>query len=142
MGARGGLVDALHLLAAGAWLGALLPLVLLLLAASREAGADARPFAVLAVRRFSAVALAVMLVLVTTGLGNTWVQVGSVPALVGTRYGWLLLAKVALLVPILWLAALGRRRLLPALSGEAAAVGRPAMARLARFVGWEGALAC
>jgi len=140
-GLAAALGDALHIAAAGAWLGALLPLVLLLFAASREAGADARPFAVLAVRRFSTMALAVMLAIVATGLWNAWVQVGSVPALIGTPYGWLLLAKVALLMPILALAALGRRRLLPALSGEAAAVGRPAMAHLARFVAWEVSLA-
>ena len=140
-GLAAALADALHVAAAGAWLGALLPLVLLLAAASREAGADARPFAVLAVRRFSTIALAVMLAIVATGLWNAWVQVGSVPALIGTRYGWLLLAKVALLMPILGLAALGRGRLLPALSGEAAAVGRPAMAHLGRFVAWELGLA-
>jgi putative copper resistance protein D len=140
-GLAAALADALHITAAGAWLGALLPLVLLLFAASREAGADARPFAVLAVRRFSTMALTVMLAIVATGLWNAWVQVGSVPALIGTPYGWLLLAKVALLIPILGLAALGRRRLLPALSGEAAAVGRPAMAHLARFVAWELGLA-
>ena len=48
--------DAAHVVAAGAWLGALLPLALLLRAAAREDGADARPFAVLAVRRFSTAA--------------------------------------------------------------------------------------
>src|SRR6266545_2290379 len=47
------LIDALHLLAAGVWLGALIPLAALLRSASIEAGADARPYAVLAIRRFS-----------------------------------------------------------------------------------------
>src|SRR5262245_37808087 len=42
------LLDALHVLAAGVWLGALLPLALLLRAAAAARGADARPFAVLA----------------------------------------------------------------------------------------------
>jgi len=132
--------DAVHIAAAGAWLGGLWPLALLLRAASREKGADARPFAVLTARRFSVLALAGMLIVIGTGLWNAWVQVASVPALVGTRYGWLLLVKMGLLFPILGLAAANRSRL-PALSGEAATVGRPAMARLARFVGWELALA-
>ena len=136
-GVAAAITDAIHVTAAGAWMGSLLPLALLLGAASREAGADARPYAVLAARRFSTVALAAMIVLVATGLGNAWVQVGGVPALIGTRYGWLLCIKVALLIPILALAARGRNRLLPALSGEAATVGRPSMARLAGFVGWE-----
>ncbi len=135
------LVDALHLLAVGVWLGTLLPLAALLRSASVEAGADARPYAVLAVRRFSAIALAVMLLIIASGLGNAWYQVGTVPGLVGTRYGWLLLVKVALLVPVLSLARANRRRLLPALSGDGATVGRPAMARLARFIGWEAGLA-
>jgi putative copper resistance protein D len=135
------LVDALHAVAVGVWLGALLPLGLLLRQASAEAGADARPFAVIATRRFSALAFACMLVIVATGLWNAWVQVAGVPALIGTRYGWLLLGKLALLVPILVLAGMNRRRLLPALSGDGATLGRPAMARLSRLVRRECGLA-
>ncbi len=134
------LIDAAHVVAAGVWLGALLPLGLLLHAASREAGADARPFAVLAVRRFSALALVAMLAIVGSGAVNGFIQVGAGPALIGTPYGRLLVAKIAVLAPLLIFAALGRR-LLPPLSGPAVAVGRPAMAKLARFVGWELGLA-
>ena len=140
LGLVAALLDALHLMAAGAWFGALLPLAALLRAVAAESGADARPFAVLAVRGFSRVALALMLLVVGTGAANAWFQVGSVPALVGTRYGWLLLAKVALLVPVLLLAR-WNRRLLPRLSGDGATVGRPATARLGRFVAGEAALA-
>ncbi len=132
--------DAIHLVAAGTWLGALLPLASLLRAASSPSGADARPYAVLAIRRFSALALVLMIAIAATGLWNAWVQVGGVPALIGTRYGALLLAKVALLLPVLAL-ALASRRALPALSGDGATVGRPAMARLSRFVGYELGLA-
>lgn len=126
--------DAVHLVAAGLWLGALFPLALLLRAASREAGADARPYAVLAVRRFSTAALVAMLLIVASGLWNAWMEVSGIPALVGTRYGRLLLVKIALLGSVLGFAVVNRRRLLPALSGEGATVGRPAMARLSRFV--------
>jgi putative copper export protein/mono/diheme cytochrome c family protein len=140
-GVTAALADALHLIAAGAWFGALLPLAGLLRIAATEAGADARPFAVLAVRAFSRLALALMLLVVATGLVNTWFQVGGVPALVGTRYGWLLLFKVALLIPILLLARANRTRLLPRLAGDGVTVGRPAMARLGRFVAGEAALA-
>ncbi|MGH7415384.1 MAG: CopD family protein, partial [Candidatus Rokuibacteriota bacterium] len=139
-GLAAALLHALHLIAAGAWFGALLPLAALLRAASTEAGADARPFAVLAVRAFSRLALALMLLVVATGSANAWFQVGGVPALVGTRYGHLLLAKVALLIPVLILAERNRRRLLPRLSGDGATIGRPAMARLGRFLAWEAAL--
>ncbi|MBI4588843.1 MAG: CopD family protein [Candidatus Rokubacteria bacterium] len=132
--------DALHLLAVGVWLGGLGPLCLLLRMAGQPAGADARPFAVLAARSFSQVAFVAMLTLAATGVWNSWHQVGNFASLAGTRYGRLLLLKLGLLLPIVALAAVNRLRLLPALSGEVDAVGRPAMRRLALFVGIELAL--
>ncbi|HET7876514.1 MAG TPA: CopD family protein, partial [Methylomirabilota bacterium] len=134
-------IDAAHLVATGLWIGALLPLGLLLRAASQPEGADARPQAVRAVRRFSRLALVMVLVLAATGAGNAAIQVASVAGLVGTPYGQLLLAKLALLIPILLVAAVNRRRLLPELPGDAATVGRPAMRRLAAFMAAEAALA-
>jgi putative copper resistance protein D len=77
---------------------------------------------------------------VITGAAGAWVQLGDVASLVGTPYGWLLLAKLALLLPVLALAAVNRRRLVPRLGGPGGAVGRPAMARLARHVAAECAL--
>ena len=134
-------VDAVHALAAGAWVGGLLPLTLLLRRAASEDGADARPLAVLTARRFSRLALLCVVTLGASGTLASLTQVGSVAGLVGTTYGRLLLGKLALLAPILALAALNRRRHLPALGGEAARVGRPAMRRLAWFVGGEALLA-
>jgi putative copper export protein/mono/diheme cytochrome c family protein len=131
------LVDAVHLVAVGAWLGALPALSLLLRATSTETGADSRPFAVIAVRRFSSWALAIMAVIVVTGAWNAWNEVNGVPGLLGTPYGRLVLLKIALLVPVLALAAWNRSRLLPRLSGEGASVGRPAMRRLSAFVVME-----
>jgi len=139
-GLTAALLDALHLLAAGAWFGALAPLVVLLREASAERGQDARPFAVVAMRAFSRLALVMMTLVVLTGLANSWFQVGGIPALVGTRYGGLLLLKVALLIPILILARHNRSRLLPRLSGDGETIGRPAMARLGRFVAAEAGL--
>src|SRR5204863_160265 len=95
----------------------------------------------LAARRFSRAALVCVLALVLTGTLNAATQVATVAGLVGTTYGRLLLVKLALLLPILALAAVNRRRHLPRLGGDGATVGRPAMRRLARFVGWEAALA-
>jgi len=113
--------------------------VLLLRVASRDAGADARPYAVLAARRFSRAALALVLALLGTGVLIAVVQVGSIGALLGTRYGRLLVVKLALVLAALATAALGRGRLLPALGGEAVTVGRPAMRRLAGSVAVEAA---
>jgi putative copper export protein/mono/diheme cytochrome c family protein len=135
------LLDAVHVLAAGVWIGGLWPLARLCGLAAHEAGADARPFAVLAARRFSTVALGAMLALLATGLWSAWTQVGTIPALIGTLHGRLLLLKLALLAPIAVLAVVNRRRLLPALGGAAETVGRPAMRRLGSFVGAEALLA-
>jgi putative copper export protein/mono/diheme cytochrome c family protein/peroxiredoxin len=131
------LVNACHLIATGAWLGALPALFLLLRAASRDDGADARPYAVLATHRFSSWALVVMAAIVVTGVWNAWNEVGGVPGLVGTPYGRLVLLKVALLLPVLALAAWNRRSLLPRLGGDGSTVGRPAMRSLAAFVSVE-----
>jgi len=133
-------VDVAHLLAAGVWVGGLPALALLLGLACQESGADARPYAVLAARRFSATALALVVVLVLSGAWNTWAQVGSVPGLLGTAHGRLLLAKLAVFAAMLALAA-GNRRLVAALGGDAATIGRPAMRRLGRFVTVEAGLA-
>ena len=48
-----------------------------------------------ATARFSRVAIACVSVLILSGIGNSWFLVGSVPALFGTAYGILLLAKLA-----------------------------------------------
>ncbi len=134
-------VDAVHLVAAGVWIGSLLPMAALLRAAGTDAGADARPYAVLAVRRFSRAALLAVVVLAVTGVANAWMHVADVAGLVGTPYGRLLLGKLALFAVVLAVASINRRRLLPRLAGEAVTVGRPAMRRLARFMTIEGALA-
>src|SRR5262245_48093552 len=136
--ARAVAVDATHLLATGVWVGALGPLGLLLRAASPTNGVDALPYAVRAARRFSRAALIAMLLLLASGAMNALVQIESIPALVGTAHGRLLILKLALVVPILGLAVVNRQRLLPALS---AAGGPRTMRRLALFVGIEALLA-
>jgi putative copper export protein/mono/diheme cytochrome c family protein len=133
--------DATHLVGTGLWVGGLVALALLLGVASREHVADARPYAVLAARRFSRAALIVMLLLMASGALNAIAQVESVAALAGTTHGRLLLAKLVVLVPILVLAAINRTRILPALAEPSVPVGRSAMRRLTVFVGLEAMLA-
>jgi len=139
--ARAIVLDGLHVLGAGIWVGGLLPLALLLRAAASEDGADARPHAVLAARRLSRAALGIVLVLAATGTWLALTHVGNVAGLVGTTYGRLLLAKLALLVLALSLAALNRSVLLARLGGDGPTVGRPAMRRLSGFVAVEAGLA-
>ena len=127
--------DVSHLLATGVWLGGLVALVSLLCAAARDEGADARPYAVIAARRFSRAALIAMLLLVASGIVSALAQVESIPALAGTTHGHLLLAKLALLAPILSLAIVNRTRVLPTVAAP------KIMRRLAAFVGIEAGLA-
>jgi len=76
-----------------------------------------------------------MAVLITSGVMSAVAQVESVAALLGTAHGRLLVAKLAMLVPILALAGVNRTRILPALPGP------NAMRRLAAFVALEALFA-
>jgi putative copper resistance protein D len=138
--ARAIAVDFVHLAAAGLWAGALPALAVLLRAAAQPSGADARPYAVLATRRFSRWALVTVLVLAVSGVSNALTHVRDFAGLIGTPYGRLLLVKLAVFALALVFAALNRRRFLPALGGEAETTGRPAMKRLAAAVTMEALL--
>ncbi|MGH7059290.1 MAG: copper homeostasis membrane protein CopD [Stellaceae bacterium] len=109
--------DILHLLAAGAWLGMLVPLALLLADARRHRDPDRARLAWLATARFSMIATAAVAVLFAAGLVNTWFLAGNIPALIGTAYGRLVLLKVAIFAVMLAIAAVNRLRLSPRLEG-------------------------
>ncbi|MFE3662815.1 copper resistance CopC/CopD family protein [Streptomyces sp. NPDC059164] len=94
-------VDILHLLAVAAWLGGLASLLVALYRTPDIGSA--------AVRRFSAVAFGSVAVLAATGVYQSWRQVGSWTALTGTRYGQLLILKVALIALLLGVAWFSRR---------------------------------
>jgi len=111
--------DILHLLAAGAWLGALLPLVLLLAQARRDSSPEAVTVGRAATLRFSTLGLSCVGTLLVTGVVNTWFLSGSVPALLGTLYGQLLLVKIAVFVTMIAFASVNQRRLLPQLADVA-----------------------
>jgi copper resistance protein D len=122
--------DILHLLAAGAWLGTLPPLALLLAEARRIGGAGWTAIARAATRRFSAMAVASVAVLFAAGLVNTWFLAGTVPAVVGTEYGHWLLAKIAIFLVMVLIAAVNLFRLTPRL---AAATGNAVAATLGQL---------
>ncbi|MFJ5739599.1 copper resistance CopC/CopD family protein [Streptomyces microflavus] len=111
-------VDVLHLLAVAAWLGGL---VSLLVALYRTPDIGSR-----AVRRFSRVAFGSVLVLAATGIYQSWRQVGSWSALTGTRYGQLLIIKVALIAVLLAVAWFSRRWTARLTDTAAASVGAEA----------------
>ncbi|MBV7698785.1 copper resistance CopC/CopD family protein [Streptomyces sp. TRM70350] len=97
-------VDVIHVLAVAAWLGGLCALLVSLYWAPAET-----PLQASAVRRFSRVAFGSVVALVVTGLYQSWRQVGSWSALTGTRFGQLLLVKVALVVLLVGVAWISRR---------------------------------
>lgn len=96
-------VDVLHLLAVAAWLGGLGALLVAL-----RAPADA-PVDASAVRRFSRVAFGSVLALIATGTYQSWRQLGSWSAFTDTRYGQLLLTKIALVAVLVGVAWISRR---------------------------------
>ena len=120
-------VDIVHLLAAGVWLGALVPLALTVAATPAKAGA-------LAARWFSPVGKVCVAAMAVTAAYQGWVLVGSVPGLVGTGYGWVALGKLALFGVLLGFAWVNRYRFAPALL--AADPARPKRV-LRRSLAWQ-----
>ncbi|MGH7012509.1 MAG: copper homeostasis membrane protein CopD, partial [Caulobacteraceae bacterium] len=105
--------DAVHLLAAGAWLGGL-PALLLALRDGREGaaqGADPR-FMLL---RFSLIGVVSVAAILATGIVNTLDLAGSAAALISTVWGRLLIAKICLVLVMVALALDNRLRLTPRL---------------------------
>jgi putative copper resistance protein D len=107
--------DFFHLLAAGLWLGTLPPLILFLTEARRIGDTNWAAVAATATRRYSTLGIASVAVLLVGGLVNTWFLAGTVPALVGTEYGRLLLTKIGFFIGMLMVAAVNLVRLTPRL---------------------------
>ncbi|HET7856622.1 MAG TPA: CopD family protein [Gaiellaceae bacterium] len=135
--------DVVHVAAASAWTGGLAFLVLGLLLA----GEQRWPLAARAVPRFSTLAVGAVAVLVTVGIVNAYEQVRAWRGLWETTYGQLLLAKIALVLPLLALGAYNNRFAVPRLRREVASpleqrrFLRAAGAELAIFVAIVGVTA-
>lgn len=108
--------DILHLIASGAWVGALLGLILLVSRPAAHVDAAHLGLTYRALHGFGTIGTLVVATIVVTGLINGWMLVGidKVGALATTLYGRLLLVKLALFVIMLGLASLNRFRLTPA----------------------------
>jgi len=110
--------DVLHLIAAAAWLGALVPLALLLRAVRGDQNETSTAIGRAAVLRFSTLGMVSVGTLTATGIVNGWTLVGSVAALTDTDYGRLLTVKIALFFIMVSVAAVGRFRVTPRLTQE------------------------
>jgi putative copper export protein/mono/diheme cytochrome c family protein len=101
-----------HLLAAGAWLGSLLPLFLTIGILPHNAAATT-------CRSFTPVGLSAVLVLGGTATVQVTQFMGGLPGLFGTGYGHIALVKLGLFVVLLALAAINRLALTDRLAGTA-----------------------
>jgi putative copper export protein/mono/diheme cytochrome c family protein len=110
----------LHALAAGAWLGALPALAIVV------ASQDFR-IAQAAAARFSGLAMACVATLLLTAAGQFCLLVQGLPGLFGTAYGWMICAKMAGFAALIALTARNRFRHAPAFSA-------PSKSRLTRSI--------
>jgi copper transport protein len=114
-------VNALHVGAMAVWLGGLGALLLVLPAATRSATTPTDRGRLLAgpLARFSNVALAMVALLMATGLIQAYVYVRHLGDLVSTGYGRAVLAKFLLLLGVMAVAAFNRRDSVPRLEAIA-----------------------
>ncbi len=103
-------LDMLHLLAVGVWFGAL-PSLAYLLHSVNVGRTVPDPYSLRTIRRFSHVALIAVVVIAGTGFVSAWLLGDNFVGIIGTIHGRLLLAKIAILVPALLLAAKVRQLL-------------------------------
>jgi putative copper export protein len=114
--------QGLHLLAGGAWLGGLLPLLILVRDAPPKSAAEV-------LRCFSKLAILCVVAIAGTACLQGWILGGGVAGLIGTAYGFVLLLKAALFAALLGLAAVNRFRLTPQMEREDAQPARRALLR-------------
>lgn len=98
--------DALHLYSASIWAGGLFLLLATLVPTLRDLTSAGRQVVLSEmIPRFSRIALVAWAVMALTGIYAAWLEVGNLAALRQTPYGQSLIVKLALLVPLLALAA-------------------------------------
>ena len=124
--------DLVHLIAAGAWLGSLPGLALLLSTRPQPKGVAAR-----AANRFSVLGVAAVAAILVSGIVNSWMLIGSPRDLLTTEYGRLLSLKIGLFVSMLGVAAVNKFYLTPQLAkvGARAALKRNSLAETALGAG-------
>ena len=121
--------ESLHLAAAGAWLGSLAPLFIVVGRLPASQGA-------MAARRFSPLGMLCAAALTATALIQSGFLIGGLTGLIDRDYGLVALVKLAILAVLLSLAAMNRFRHLPAMSSSESADARR---RLRRNIGLETA---
>jgi len=111
--------DIVHLLAAGAWLGSL-PALAMLLALARRSGPAIQAIATRTTRRFSLLGIICVAALMVSGIVNSWNLLGGPRDLLTTDYGRLVLLKIGLFIAMIGIAAVNRFHFTPQLPADAA----------------------
>jgi len=112
--------DMVHLLAAGAWLGGLPALAILLARARHADDPPWRSLAIGATRRFSRLGVVCVSALLASGIVNSWNLLEGPRDLVTTDYGRLVLLKIGLFVAMVGIAAANRFHFTPQLPAAGA----------------------
>ncbi|MDE2240054.1 MAG: CopD family protein, partial [Rhodospirillales bacterium] len=112
----------LHLLAAGLWLGGLLPLYIAISAVSPDV-------AYRIARRFSVLGTVCVLTLIATATLQAWLLAGGISGLVGTAYGRVAMAKIFMFLVLIVFAACNRIIFTPALIGGQACLAKSHLRR-------------
>ncbi len=107
--------DFLHLLAAGIWLGSLIPFAILLMYMRRLREQSWLAAACDAGVRFSSLGVLAVGILLVSGIVNTSFLIGGLQGLTDTMYGRWLLLKIGLFIAMVCLATINRQYLLPRL---------------------------
>ena len=111
--------DAMHLLGASTWLGSLVVLLAAGMSTiAQEAAAPRGPLVRALVNAFSPVALASAGIVVATGVIAAWLHVGAWQNLWSTRYGTVLLVKLALVAATALVGFYNWRKVRPALGTD------------------------
>jgi putative copper resistance protein D len=113
--------QAVHLICAGAWIGALPPLILCL---RRYGDARTRSEIAVALRRFSGLGHFIVALVVLTGIVNVVLTLGAWPVDFSSPYQLLLALKIALVAAMIALALVNRYILAPRIKGETSAALR------------------
>ena len=111
------LADIIHLLAVGAWLGALVILTFILFRAGKTPSESYLKMGHRLLKGFSTIGTVIVSLIIASGLVNSWMLVGpkNLMTLQSTLYGQLLIAKLLSFGIMLALAAVNRFKLTPAL---------------------------
>ena len=113
-------LDAIHVVAAGGWAGTILIIAMVALPAVLTLERGARPGTLRALlQAFTPIALTCATLLLLTGAGAAWIQLGSVAAFWGTPYGLALVRKLLFVAAVAALGAWHWRVVQPGLASDA-----------------------